>query len=111
MYARISTVKVQAEKVDEAIRIYQESVVPALEGQTGFAGALLLTQPDSGQGISITMWASPEDQVASETSGFYREQLAKFAGLFTMAPVREVYEVSVQTGRPSKPASTAGSPE
>ena len=111
MYARISTVKVQPEQVDEAIRIYRESVVPALEGQAGFAGALLLTQPDSGQGISITMWASPEDQVASETSGFYREQLAKFAGLFTVTPVREVYEVSVQAGRPWRSAPTSGARE
>jgi hypothetical protein len=100
VYARVSTVKVQADKVDEAVRIFRESVIPALEGQVGFAGALLLTQPESGQGISITLWASPEEQAASETSGFYRDQLAKFAGLFTVTPVREVYEVSVQTGRP-----------
>jgi heme-degrading monooxygenase HmoA len=111
VYARISTVKVQSEKVDEAIHIYRESVVPALEGQAGFAGAMLLTQPDSGQGISITLWASPEDQSASETSGFYREQLAKFAGLFTVTPVREVYEVSVQTGQPWRSTPTTGRPE
>jgi heme-degrading monooxygenase HmoA len=111
VYARVSTVKVQADKVDEAVRIFRESVIPALEGQVGFAGALLLTQPESGQGISITLWASPEDQAASETSGFYREQLAKFAGLFTMTPVRELYEVSVQTGRPSSSAAISGARE
>jgi heme-degrading monooxygenase HmoA len=94
MFARVSTVMVQPERRLEAVQIYEDSVIPALRTQRGFEGALLLTQPDSGQGISITMWSSPEDQLASETSGFYREQLAKFAGLFTVAPIREIYEVS-----------------
>jgi heme-degrading monooxygenase HmoA len=94
MYARVSTVKDQPERRLEAVQVCQDSVIPALRTQRGFEGALLLTQPDSGQGISITLWSSSEDQLASEATGFYREQLAKFAGLFTVAPIREVYEVN-----------------
>jgi heme-degrading monooxygenase HmoA len=95
MYARVSTVKVQQGKLPEAIRIYAERVLPALKQQKGFGGATLLTQAESGQGISITLWETEEDELASERSGFYREQLGKFAGMFDVTPIRETYEVSV----------------
>ena len=97
MHVRVSQIKVQVEKVDEAIQLYRDSVVPALAGQKGFESAELLVQYESGRGISITRWESEEALVASELSGFYREQLAKFAGLFDIAPVRDAFEVAVST--------------
>jgi heme-degrading monooxygenase HmoA len=95
MYARVSTVKVRVERVDEAIRVYEEGVVPALRAQPGFEGVELLVNRETGHGISITRWATREAQIASETSGFYREQVVKFGGLFDAMPVREAYEVVV----------------
>ena len=35
----------------EAVRIYQEVVVPAAKEQRGFKGALMLTDPDTGEGV------------------------------------------------------------
>lgn len=93
MHARVAAVHVEPKRLDEAIRIYREEVVPALEGQPGFAGVELLVNWETGHGISITRWDSPEAQLASEQSGFYREQVAKFRGLFNALPVREVYDV------------------
>lgn len=95
MYARVATVHVQVDKLDEAIRVYQEGVVPALRQVPGFEGVELLVNRETGHGISITHWASQADQFASEASGFYREQVAKFRGLFDTMPVRDVYEVVV----------------
>jgi heme-degrading monooxygenase HmoA len=95
MYARVAQVRIQPECVPEATRIYQESVVPALRQQAGFKGALLLTQPESGRGISITLWATEADRTAGEVSGFYQAQLARFAGMFTETPVRDAFEVAV----------------
>lgn len=95
MYARVAQVKIQSERIDEAIEIYQRSVVPALEGQPGFKGALLLTQPESGRGISITLWETEGHRTAGEVGGFYQEQIARFAGMFTETPVREAYEVPI----------------
>jgi hypothetical protein len=46
--------------------------------------------------MSVTIWESLEDLQASESSGFYNEQLGKFAPLLTAPPVREVYEMGVQ---------------
>jgi heme-degrading monooxygenase HmoA len=95
MYARVAAVHVQREKLDEAIKIYREDVVTALRDVPGFEGVELLVNRDTGHGISITRWTTEADQVASEASGFYREQVAKFRGLFDAMPVRDVYEVAV----------------
>lgn len=94
MIARVATVQVRPDRIEDAIHIYREGVVPALLQQTGFAGAELLVNRETGHGISITRWERPEDELATETSGFYREQVARFRGLFVATPVRETYEVA-----------------
>ena len=97
MYARVAQVRIQPQRIEEATRIYADNVVPALETQPGFKGALLLTQPESGRGISITLWESERDRTTGELNGFYQTQLTHFAGMFTETPVREAYEVAIST--------------
>ena len=75
MFARVATVHVQLSKLDEAIRVYTDQVVPALQCQAGFEGVELLVNRETGHGISITRWATRADQHASERSGFYRDQV------------------------------------
>ena len=95
MYTRVTTVQIQPGKIDEAIRIYQDSVVPAVKQQAGFQSTMLITDRASGKGMAITNWATEADLQANEASGYYQEQLAKFAPILTAAPVREAYEVTV----------------
>jgi len=96
MHARVVTVQIQPGKIDEAIRIYRDSVMPAAKEQKGFKGATLLTDSNAGKGISVTLWETEGDMKATEASGFFQEQIAKFAAVFAMPPVREHFEVSVQ---------------
>jgi len=96
MHARVSTVQIQPGKTDEAISIYRDSVVPVGKQQKGFKGALLLADPNTGKAISVTLWETEADMKAGETSGYYQEQIAKFASVFAGPPVGEHYEVSVQ---------------
>jgi quinol monooxygenase YgiN len=93
MYVRVTTIQLQPGKVDEAIRIYQESVIPAAKQQAGFHSTSLLIDRTANKAIAITSWASEADMKANEASGYYQEQLAKFAPLFAAQPVRETYEV------------------
>src|SRR4051794_21980818 len=69
----------------EAVRIYQDLVIPAASRQRGFRGALMLTDSDTGVGVSITMWDSEANTQSSEASGFYHEKLDKFDTLFISA--------------------------
>lgn len=95
MYARVTIVQVRTDAVDEAARVYNDSVVPAAKAQKGYVNTYLLTDNASGKGMAVTIWQTLDDLQASEASGYYQEQVAKFAPLLTAQPVREVYEVSV----------------
>lgn len=95
MYARIVTVQVHLDKLDQVISIYRDSIVPAAKQQKGFLGARLFTDRTTGKGVSVTRWQTREDLEAGESSGYYTEQIAKIAPMLTAPPVRETYEISV----------------
>jgi heme-degrading monooxygenase HmoA len=96
MFARVTVSQIKVDKVDETIKIVEESVLTAAKSQKGYRGAYLFTDRKTGKGLMISLWDSEEDAVASEQSGYYQEQVAKFKDFFTAPPVREGYEVSVQ---------------
>jgi len=94
MYARTTVMQGRPETMNEAARIFNESVIPAAEQQKGFKGALFLTDPNSGKGMSITLWDSEEDMRAGEGSGYFKEQIAKFGPLLAGPPTRDLFVVS-----------------
>ncbi len=96
MFARLTIVQVKLDKMDETIKIFEDSVVPAAKSQKGSRGAYLLTDRKTGKGISISLWDSEEDAVANEQSGYYKEQVGRFQDFFTAPPTQEGYEVSIQ---------------
>ena len=97
MHVRAVTVQIQPGKMQEAIDVYKDSVVPAAKAQRGFQGAYLMTDASSGKGLSITVWESEADMVAGESSGYYQEQIGKFGDIFAGPPSREHYELSVES--------------
>jgi len=96
MFARLTTVQMKRDKIDEGVKIFEQSVIPTAKAQKGYRGAYLLTDRKTGKGVSIALWDSEQDIVASEESGYYQEQLSKFKDTMVAPSVREVYEVSVQ---------------
>lgn len=96
MHARVVSMEMLPIDVGEAARIYQDRVLPAAREQRGFRGALMLTDPDTGEGLSISFWNSEEDMHASEVSGFYHKKLSDLDALLISTPVRKHYEVSAQ---------------
>ena len=93
MFSQIVRVKIQPGRVDEAIAIFKDSVLPAAQQQTGFKNAYMLVDRSANRGIGLSLWETEADVAALATSGFYQEQIAKFAALFDGPPEREVYEV------------------
>jgi heme-degrading monooxygenase HmoA len=96
MYARVTFGTAQAGKVDEITKIMKDSVLPAMKKQKGFKGLYHLGDRNTGKGITIGLWNTEADMKAGESSGFYREQVAKVAPLLAAAPTMERYEVSVR---------------
>ena len=97
MYARIVTAQVSPEKVSEGIKIWKDSVVPAIKAQKGFNSGRMFVDRKTGKVITVGLWETEADmQATGESSAFLQEQLAKFASIFTAPPVVEHYEVAVE---------------
>ena len=95
MHARVVDLRMRPVETREMVRVYREEVVPAAREQGGFKGAMLLTDPDTGIGISITLWETAAEREAAVDGGFYDEKIDKFAALLTETPVRRHYDVSM----------------
>ncbi|MBA3616024.1 MAG: antibiotic biosynthesis monooxygenase [Rubrobacteraceae bacterium] len=96
MHAGVMTFRVAPGKTEEAVLIYLGSVVPKMREQRGFRGGLVLSNPEVDEGYTITLWETEDDAEAYESSGVYREQVAKFGNLLAEPPNRRIYEVSMQ---------------
>jgi heme-degrading monooxygenase HmoA len=97
MYARMTVMMIHPDRFDEAVALYKKSVIPAAKKQKGYRGACLLTDIQSGKGISLTFWASEKDAAANEESLYYQEQLAKFLDMLAGSTIREGYDVALHS--------------
>ncbi len=95
MYARMLKVKFGLDGVDEAIRLFRESVIPGCKTQGGFREGYFLDDRGTGECVLITIWDTEKDMLASEESSFFQDQLIKFMPLFRTPPIRESYEIVV----------------
>jgi len=93
MHARVITAQLGHDKLGEAGRLYQQTLLPIVGGQPGFRGALVLVDGDTGKSLTILLWETEADLRASERDGAYPQQLA---ASFTGTPMHEVYEVSAE---------------
>jgi (p)ppGpp synthase/HD superfamily hydrolase len=97
MVARVTHVRVNPDDVEESVRLFDESVVPAAEQEEGFMGALLLVR-DDGRALVVDLCDTLDHMRQNEQNGFYQSQVAKFAGKIVERPAREFYEVAVAKG-------------
>ena len=96
MHARTGSSQMKPGKMDEAIGLYRDSVVPILEEQKGFEGLYWLTDRNTDKYTVMTLWETEADMKATETSGLLQEVIAKFGNLVAAPPTIEHYEVSFQ---------------
>jgi heme-degrading monooxygenase HmoA len=89
--ADIDTVRMSAE---DAVGVFRESVLPALNEQSGYEGSYVLLSPE-GKALVLTFWATEADADAglAGARSFYAEQVAKFATIYRSPPGRDSYEV------------------
>ena len=97
MVARVTSVAVSPDDIEESTQLFEASVVPAARREKGFMGGLLLVR-DDGRAIVIDLCDTVDNLRANERNGFYQAQIAKFADRIVGHPTREVYEVAVARG-------------
>jgi hypothetical protein len=95
MYARLTTIQIKPDKIDEATDIYRKSIVPAAKSQKGFCRINFFLDRKTGKAVSLALWDCEEDALANERSHYYQEQLVKLMHLFTSPPTRDGYDVIV----------------
>jgi heme-degrading monooxygenase HmoA len=95
VHARVVDLRVRSVDTKDMVRVYRDEVVPAVREQRGFGGAMLLTDSQTGVGISITLWETEADREAGEETGLFDEQIEKFSNMLTDTPVRKHYDLSV----------------
>ena len=88
-HARVNYRQIQPDRMDEAISMYRDSVVPAASARSGCLGGFALTDRSTGKIIAISLWESEADLRAGQPIG----DVDAISG---GPPVREHYEVSVQ---------------
>jgi heme-degrading monooxygenase HmoA len=69
MHARLTTIEVSADKIDEAVAMMNEQVIPPLKALDGFVGAYFLAGLGAGKLVGITLWDSEASLKASEEAG------------------------------------------
>jgi len=83
-------------KMDEAITMYRDSVVPLLKQQKGFKGFYWLADRKTDKYTVLTFWESEADMAATETSGLLQDVISKFAPYVAEQTAIDRYEVALQ---------------
>jgi heme-degrading monooxygenase HmoA len=68
MLARVVTIQVQPEKMDECIRIFKEVNAPSIAEQPGFNHGHWWVDRTSGEATSVTFWENEDDEEASRAN-------------------------------------------
>ena len=96
MYARVTFTQIAPDKADEAESIMRDVVLPMMRQQKGFKNYCSFVDRASSKVISITVWETEADRVASsQPSDYYRAAIAKVAPFFMTPPVVENYEAEI----------------
>ena len=97
MYARVTTIQISPYRLEEAIGVLREQVVPTIQQQNGFKGYLMLVDRGTGNSINITLWEEEEDrQVSGPNSEYYRNSIGKLVPFLTDTPLTEDLELVIQ---------------
>jgi len=97
MYARITTTPISPYRLEEAISLARETILPAARQQPGFKSYLMLVDKSAGVAITITFWQDETDrQISGVNSAYYKESISKIVPLLSGAPVVEDFEVVLE---------------
>ncbi len=104
MHARVTTLEVPPDRMDDATRHVREQVLPRLSRMEGFEGFVVLGSSQSGKLQGVAFWESEEALRATDQAvAPIREGAAEAAG-GTVASVEE-FEVHVFEAPSSGPVS------
>jgi heme-degrading monooxygenase HmoA len=98
MYIRMTFVRLQAGKKEDARKLYDNEVIPAHKGRQGLRFVHLLESMDNkDEGIAVTAWDTREDALAYDKSGDYQKLVGKFKDLIEGEPELKSYQITASS--------------
>lgn len=97
MHARVSTLQMDPERIDESIAQLEEEDVPKLQELDGFKGLTVLVERASGRVVATSYWSSKETMDAAEEAGREARERAARTGGASGEPQVERFEVAIDT--------------
>jgi heme-degrading monooxygenase HmoA len=95
MISRVVTIQTLPGKLDEAVAIYRDRILPLLRQQPGYQSVLLLADSQDKLMI-IGLWDTETDLKAADTNPAIIEQVASFRGTFATPPTIENLQVRLR---------------
>jgi quinol monooxygenase YgiN len=96
MYENATALEFQSGKMDEALRILKEKVVPVLKDQAGLISLCLLPNRTTNKIVVISLWDSKAHASAAEAVSAYQRQMKKLEPLLTQQSVYPEEETRAQ---------------
>ena len=96
MFARTAKFQFKPDKLDEAIKFYQDSIIPDVGAQKGSHSSFLLVDRATANAVTVAFWDSKEDMMATEESGAVKEWVSRFNEYFAKPITTERFEVCAQ---------------
>ena len=91
MYARVNATEWNPEKVDQGMKLTEDTIIPAYQECQGFRGYILLTEPSGDKAMAITLWETEEDMEASVAVA--RAMVGELKGILRAPPQAQNYDV------------------
>ena len=97
MHARVTTLELDPDRLDEAVAQIEEEHMPAFKSIDGFRGFTLMLDRKSGRVVATSYWATQDHLQASEDAMQpHRDQLAE-TGNASADPGVERFEVALDS--------------
>jgi heme-degrading monooxygenase HmoA len=94
VYARVTNIQFPPEMRAEVVRVAR-GLTPVLRKGRGFNGLQLLTDPNAGEGVIITLWETEDAAKASEASSSYIGQMSMISSLLYGRLAPKTYELDI----------------
>lgn len=96
MIARVATLKVKTDKMDEIVKYYNDSVFPVVSQKQGFRGGYLLTDRNTGDCLAVGYWDAEDQILADERDGQFKERINAIEEYVVSPLAWRVYDVSLK---------------
>jgi hypothetical protein len=95
VFARVTLLEIDTLRVgvDDALKLFDEEVMPGLRDQPGYRGVYGLATPD-GKALLMSFWETAEQAEIVENT-WYAGVLEEYMTMFRSPPGRESYEVRI----------------